>query len=112
MNRYDVFCPLSGSVDSKGNNFLQSSCNLKQQQPSLHKTCYPHCHMKSEKTVLSPPETKHHKPSIERAVHFGDIWFKLRAKDIPIPDIAAEYNVSVSTIGKYIRIFKQSRGWS
>ena len=61
---------------------------------------------------MLPVKSDINKPNIERAVHFGELWFKLRAKDVKIPDIAEEYNVSISTIGKYIRIFKQGKGWT
>ena len=102
---YDCYCPMIGTKNAHGFNCYQSSCDTKQQNRELYRTCYPQCHYHGDKLStqikLAP---KRSKPRINFTIQLARAMLVTEEEGkLTRKEIAAMYEVSTSTVCKYIK---------
>jgi len=105
---YDCFCPWAGSVDARGFNFWKSSCDLKKTMIEHKSTCYPYCKSNKTDRAKSAARIKEtNKSSKERlkiSIEIAKEFIDLAEKGCSRTEIAKLYEVSSSTVTKYIKL--------
>lgn len=104
-NKFDMHCPLmSTRGDTQSLNYWSCQCKIRQQDPTLHRTCFPFCRVKesSAKTL--------HAPDMKEVLRYGKMWYKQHELGSIQTDIAKKYNTSPATVSRYISIYLNSLG--
>lgn len=105
---YDIYCPLISVNNKKDLNYWKESCEIRNKIPELKSTCYPHCKMKNtaaKKILKQKTEKKRYEMREKTLLYQGMAmeWYKLYyRKGYSLEKLGNKYNVSNSTIRKYI----------